>query len=176
MNKTQLVDAVAARIGDRRTAATAVDGLLDTIVDTVGAGESVSITGFGVFESRARAARVARNPRTGEAVEVPATTVPAFRAGAGFRTKVGGGEPPAPRSTPARHARATPVADASPAAGVPKPTRLSTKKAATPEPATPEPATPEPEVRAGKSGKAGSKGKAANQAGGEKGSKKKSKN
>ncbi|MBW0112847.1 HU family DNA-binding protein, partial [Pseudonocardia sp. KRD-182] len=77
MNKTQLVDALAARIGDRRTAATAVDGLLDTIVETVGSGDSVSITGFGVFEPRARAARVARNPRTGETVEVAATTVPA---------------------------------------------------------------------------------------------------
>lgn len=114
MNKTQLVDALAARIGDRRTAATAVDGLLDTIVDTVGAGESVSITGFGVFESRARAARVARNPRTGEAVEVPATTVPSFRAGAGFRTKVGGGGAPALRSTPARRA-AVPTTDPAPA-------------------------------------------------------------
>ncbi|MBW0118953.1 HU family DNA-binding protein, partial [Pseudonocardia abyssalis] len=70
MNKTQLVDALAARIGDRRTAATAVDGLLETIVSTVGSGDSVSITGFGVFEPRVRAARVARNPRTGETVEV----------------------------------------------------------------------------------------------------------
>ena len=91
MNKTQLVDALAARIGDRRTAATLVDGLLETIVDTVRAGGAVSISGFGVFESRARAARVARNPRTGEAVPVPATTVPAFRAGMAFRTAVGGG-------------------------------------------------------------------------------------
>ncbi len=106
MNKTQLIDALAARIGDRRTASTAVDGLLETIVDTVGAGESVSLTGFGVFESRARAARVARNPRTGETVDVPATTVPAFRPGAGFRTKVGGGGAPAPRTTPVRRSRA----------------------------------------------------------------------
>jgi DNA-binding protein HU-beta len=87
MNKTQLVDALAARIGDRRTAATAVDGLLDTIVEAVGAGESVSITGFGVFEPRARAAR---NPRTGEAVQVAATTVPGRKAGTGFRSAVGG--------------------------------------------------------------------------------------
>jgi DNA-binding protein HU-beta len=104
MNKTQLVDALAARIGDRRTAATAVDGLLETIVETVKAGETVSLTGFGVFESRARAARTARNPRTGAAIDVPATTVPAFRPGAGFRTAVGGGGAPAPRSTPARRA------------------------------------------------------------------------
>jgi DNA-binding protein HU-beta len=89
MNKTQLVDTLAERIGDRRTAATAVDGLLETIVDTVRSGESVTLIGFGVFVGRARAARTARNPRTGEAVAVPATTVPAFRPGAGFRAAVG---------------------------------------------------------------------------------------
>jgi DNA-binding protein HU-beta len=79
MNKSQLVDALADRLGDRRTAATAVDALLQIVVDTVRAGDSVSLAGFGVFESRARAARTGRNPRTGEAVDVPATTVPAFR-------------------------------------------------------------------------------------------------
>lgn len=89
MNKTQLVDALADRLGDRRTAAAAVEGLLETIVDKVRSGETVTLTGFGVFESRARAARVARNPRTGETVEVPATTVPAFRPGTGFRAAVG---------------------------------------------------------------------------------------
>jgi DNA-binding protein HU-beta len=89
MNKTQLVDALAERIGDRRTAAAAVDGLLETVVETVRSGETVTLTGFGVFESRARAARTARNPRTGATVAVPATTVPAFRPGAGFRAAVG---------------------------------------------------------------------------------------
>jgi DNA-binding protein HU-beta len=93
MNKSQLVDTLADRLGDRRTAAAAVDGLLETIVDTVRSGETVTITGFGVFESRARAARTARNPRTGVAVDVPATTVPAFRPGAGFRAAVGGAAP-----------------------------------------------------------------------------------
>jgi DNA-binding protein HU-beta len=93
MNKTQLVDVLAERLGDRRTAAGAVDSLLETIVDAVRSGESVSLTGFGVFTSRARAARVARNPRTGETVNVPATTVPAFRPGTAFRTAVSGVEP-----------------------------------------------------------------------------------
>jgi DNA-binding protein HU-beta len=101
MNKTQLVDALAERLGDRRTAAAAVDGLLETIVDKVRTGESVTLTGFGVFEGRARAARTARNPRTGATVAVPATTVPAFRPGAGFRAAVGAavhtnGSAPAP--------------------------------------------------------------------------------
>jgi DNA-binding protein HU-beta len=88
MNKSQLVDALADRLGDRRTAATAVDALLQIVVDTVRTGGSVSLAGFGVFESRARAARTGRNPRTGEAVDVPATTVPAFRPGTGFRSAV----------------------------------------------------------------------------------------
>jgi DNA-binding protein HU-beta len=94
MNKTQLVEALTERLGDRRTAAAAVDGLLATIVDKVRSGESVTLTGFGVFEGRARAARTARNPRTGAAVAVPATTVPAFRPGAGFRAAVGGAARP----------------------------------------------------------------------------------
>ncbi|MEN3266032.1 HU family DNA-binding protein [Pseudonocardia sp.] len=125
MNKTQLIDALAARIGDRRTAASAVDGLLETIIETVRAGDSVSLTGFGVFETRARAARVARNPRTGEIVDVPATTVPAFRPGVGFRAAVGGAEvhaTPAPRATPVRLvsvAAASAVAVAEPPAAEP---------------------------------------------------------
>src|SRR5688500_1941931 len=88
MNKSQLVDTLATQIGDRRTAATAVDAMLQTIMDTVAAGATVSLTGFGVFEGRSRAARVARNPPTGGPVAVPAATVPAFRAGAGFRSAV----------------------------------------------------------------------------------------
>ena len=90
MNKSQLVDALADRLGDRKTAATAVDALLQIVVDTVRSGDSVSLAGFGVFESRARAARTGRNPRTGETVAVPATTVPAFRPGTGFRSAVAG--------------------------------------------------------------------------------------
>jgi DNA-binding protein HU-beta len=106
MNKTQLVDVLAERLGDRRTAAGAVDGLLETIVDAVRSGDSVSLTGFGVFTSRARAARVARNPRTGEAVNVPATTVPAFRPGMAFRTAVSGAEP---QTSPRAAAALTPA-------------------------------------------------------------------
>jgi DNA-binding protein HU-beta len=114
MNKSQLIDALAARLGDRRTAASAVDGLLSTIVETVKAGESVSLTGFGVFEARARAARVGRNPRTGQTVAVPAATVPAFRPGTGFKTAVGGNaSAPPPRAARAR-AAAVEVAPAKP--------------------------------------------------------------
>jgi DNA-binding protein HU-beta len=113
MNKSQLIDALAARIGDRRTAASAVDGLLSTIVETVKSGESVSLTGFGVFESRPRAARVGRNPRTGETVAVPAATVPAFRPGTGFRSAVGGvATAPAPRTAPKRSRAAAAAVEA----------------------------------------------------------------
>ena len=116
MNKSQLIDALAARLGDRRTAASAVDGLLSTIVETVKAGESVSLTGFGVFEARARAARVGRNPRTGQTVAVPAATVPAFRPGTGFKTAVGGDASAPPAAARTRVAAAAAPAPAKPAA------------------------------------------------------------
>jgi DNA-binding protein HU-beta len=103
MNKSELVDALTDRLGDRRTAATAVDALLQIVVDTVRSGDSVSLAGFGVFESRPRAARTGRNPRMGEAVAVPATTVPAFRPGTGFRNAVAGDDAPVTTgATPAR--------------------------------------------------------------------------
>jgi DNA-binding protein HU-beta len=117
MNKSQLVDALADRLGDRRTAATAVDALLQIVVDTVRAGDSVSLAGFGVFESRARAARVGRNPRTGDTVDVPATTVPAFRPGTGFRNAVAGDDEPAAGRRPSTAApTSTDGADTVPAA------------------------------------------------------------
>ena len=90
MNKAQLVDALAQRLGDKRTAGAAVDNLVDVIVRTVQKGEKVNIAGFGVFEKRARAARMARNPRTGEAVRVRKTNVPAFRAGSTFKDVISG--------------------------------------------------------------------------------------
>lgn len=90
MNKAQLIDALAQRLGDKRAAGAAVDGLVDVIVRTVQKGEKVNITGFGVFEKRARAARTARNPRTGETVRVRKTNVPAFRAGTTFKDVISG--------------------------------------------------------------------------------------
>jgi DNA-binding protein HU-beta len=66
--------------------------LVDAIVRAVQKGDSVTITGFGVFERRRRAARVARNPRTGETVRVKPTSVPAFRPGAQFKAIVSGAQ------------------------------------------------------------------------------------
>ncbi|MCV7080501.1 HU family DNA-binding protein, partial [Mycolicibacterium insubricum] len=86
MNKAELIDQVAEKLGsDRRQATAAVEHVVDTIVRAVHKGENVTITGFGVFEQRKRAARVARNPRTGETVKVKPTSVPAFRPGASSR-------------------------------------------------------------------------------------------
>ena len=76
MNKAELIEALAARLGDRKAASSALDAVLGEIQTAVTKGDKVSITGFGVFEKRARAARTARNPRTGETVKVKKTSVP----------------------------------------------------------------------------------------------------
>lgn len=88
MNKGDLIDAISGRMGDKKTAAEAVNAVLDTIQQTVAKGDKVSITGFGVFEKTVRPARMARNPATGAAVKVPKTSVPKFRAGADFKAMV----------------------------------------------------------------------------------------
>ncbi|MEP6696123.1 MAG: HU family DNA-binding protein [Pseudonocardiales bacterium] len=91
MNKAELIKAVEERLeGDRKVAQQAVNQVVDTIIRAVAKGERVAITGFGVFEKRRRGARTARNPKTGAAVKVKATSVPAFRAGSGFREVVSG--------------------------------------------------------------------------------------
>ena len=90
VNKTQLIDALAERLGDKKIAAAAVAGLVDVVVRTVHGGDKVTITGFGVFEKRARAARMARNPRTGQSVKIKKTNVPIFRPGTLFREVVSG--------------------------------------------------------------------------------------
>ncbi|WP_375488754.1 HU family DNA-binding protein [uncultured Mycobacterium sp.] len=93
MNKAELIDVLTEKMGsDRRSATAAVENVVDTIVRAVHKGESVTITGFGVFEQRRRAARVARNPRTGETVRVKPTSVPAFRPGAQFKAVVSGAQ------------------------------------------------------------------------------------
>jgi DNA-binding protein HU-beta len=111
VNKAELIDALAERLGEKKSATVALDAVLAEIQATVTKGDKVSITGFGVFEKRTRAARMARNPRTGEAVKVKKTAVPAFRAGAGFKEMVATGKAPkavAPaRTTAAKKTTAT---------------------------------------------------------------------
>ncbi|MEU7582971.1 HU family DNA-binding protein [Streptomyces sp. NPDC041068] len=90
MNKAQLVEAIADKVGGRQQAADAVDAVLDAIVRAVVSGDRVSVTGFGSFEKVDRPARYARNPQTGERVRVKKTSVPRFRAGQGFKDLVSG--------------------------------------------------------------------------------------
>jgi DNA-binding protein HU-beta len=94
VNKAELIDALAVRLGDKKSAASALDAVLAEIQSAVTKGDKVAITGFGVFEKRVRAARTARNPRTGESVKVKKTSVPAFRAGASFKDQVASGKVP----------------------------------------------------------------------------------
>jgi DNA-binding protein HU-beta len=90
VNKAQLVETIADKVGGRQQAADAVDAVLDAIVRAVVAGDRVSVTGFGSFEKVDRPARYARNPQTGERVRVKKTSVPRFRAGPGFKDLVSG--------------------------------------------------------------------------------------
>lgn len=105
MNKAELIEALATRLGDKRAAGTALDAVLAEVQSAVTKGEKVSITGFGVFEKRVRAARMARNPRTGAAVRVKKTSVPAFRPGSGFKEMVASGR--VPKTLKAAPAKAT---------------------------------------------------------------------
>jgi DNA-binding protein HU-beta len=88
VNKAELIDAVAEKVGDKRVAAAAVETVVDSITRAVVAGERVAISGFGVFEKVERAARTARNPATGAVVKLKKTSVPKFRPGQGFKDAV----------------------------------------------------------------------------------------
>lgn len=89
MNKTDLVLQVAKRTGiDKRDVGRAVNELLDVVRDTVVKGQRVTLADFGTFHRQRRKARVGRNPRTGEAVPIPATMRPVFMPGRGFRRAV----------------------------------------------------------------------------------------
>jgi DNA-binding protein HU-beta len=91
VNKSQLIDALAARFqGNRKQAAHALESVLDTITREVAKGEKVAITGFGSFERRVREARMVRNPRTGERIRAKKTAVPKFSAGADLKAVVSG--------------------------------------------------------------------------------------
>lgn len=88
MNKADLIEALAPRLGGRTQAATAVEALVDVVLREVAGGGSVVITGFGTFEKVDRAPRTGRNPRTGEAVPIAGTRTPRFRPGTYFKDAV----------------------------------------------------------------------------------------
>ena len=86
MNKRDLVECVAAELGGSRTAAEkAVKAVLDSILDGVDRDGNVAIAGFGTFERKERAARTGRNPRTGETLEIHASSTVAFRPAAALK-------------------------------------------------------------------------------------------
>jgi DNA-binding protein HU-beta len=89
MNKQAIIDAVHAVLGGTKVQAEqAVDTVVDSIINTLKKGEEVSIAGVGIFSVKQRAAREARNPRTGEAIQVPAMKVPKFRAAKALKEAV----------------------------------------------------------------------------------------
>ena len=138
MNKSELIDSIADTVGGRAAAAKAVEAVLDSIMSAVAKGERVGIVGFGTFEKRVRGARTARNIRTGATIKVKATSVPAFRAGSGFKETVASGgkksakktaaKPAAKKAAPAKKAAAKAPAKKAPAKAAAK--KAPAKKAA----------------------------------------------
>ena len=81
MNKTELIAAVAEKTGlTKKDSERVINATVETIVDGLKKGDKVALSGFGIFEVKAREARVGRNPRTKEAIQIPATRLPAFKA------------------------------------------------------------------------------------------------
>jgi DNA-binding protein HU-beta len=89
MNKSDLIDAIAAGADISKAAAgRALDAAVSAITTTVAKGDNVTLVGFGSFKPAKRAARTGKNPKTGAAIKIPATTVPKFSAGATFKAAV----------------------------------------------------------------------------------------
>ena len=89
MNKAELVAAVAEKAGlSKKDSEKAVNAAFDTISAELAAGGKVQLVGFGSFETKTRNARVGRNPRTKEEIEIPASRVPAFKAGKALKDTV----------------------------------------------------------------------------------------
>ncbi len=89
MNKADIINKVHDALGGTKVdAEKAVETMIDTIVESLKAGDEVSIAGLGIFSAKMRNARTARNPRTGEPIEVPAMRVPKFRAAKALKDAV----------------------------------------------------------------------------------------
>ena len=89
MNKQELIKKIAADSEvTQRQAAIVLENTLNAIITAVAAGEKVQLLGFGTFEPKKRAARIGRNPATQEILEIPASTIPAFKAGVEFKEAV----------------------------------------------------------------------------------------
>ena len=89
MTKNDLIKTVAGKVEmTQKDVSKVVDSLIETIVEAVASGEKIQFVGFGSFEVAERAARTGRNPQTGEAIEIPASKTPKFKAGKAFKDAV----------------------------------------------------------------------------------------
>ena len=89
MNKNELISSIADKSKlSKKDAELALKALIETVEETLVKGDKVALVGFGTFETRDRAAREGRNPRTKEVINIPACTVPVFKTGKDFKDKV----------------------------------------------------------------------------------------
>ena len=89
MNKTELIAAVAEKTGlTKKDAERVINATVDTITESLVKGEKVQVFGFGIFEVKNREARVGRNPRTKESIQIPATRLPVFKAAKALKDTV----------------------------------------------------------------------------------------
>ena len=89
MNKTELIAAVAEKAAtSKKDSEKAVNATIEAIASALKDGDKVQLVGFGTFEVRARGARTGKNPRTGEAIKIAASKVPAFKAGKALKDEV----------------------------------------------------------------------------------------
>ena len=89
MNKVELVEAMAKKTGlSKKDAEKALNAFVDVVNETLAKGEKVQLIGFGTFDVKSRAARVARNPRTGAELKIAASKAPAFKPGKALKDKV----------------------------------------------------------------------------------------
>lgn len=136
MNKSELIEALAVQLqGSKKDATTAVESVLEHITRSVVAGEKVALAGFGTFQKVARKARTARNPLTGAAVKVKATSVIKFKPAVQLKEVVSGARKLA---APAKAAK--PVAKPAAKKAVAKAAKPAAKKAAAKKPAAKKPA------------------------------------
>ena len=91
MNKTELIAAAAEKAGiAKKDAERVINAAIDTVIAELNKGERVQLSGFGIFETKEREERVGRNPRTKEAIEIPASRTPVFKPSKALKDTVGG--------------------------------------------------------------------------------------
>lgn len=146
MNKSDLVDRVATSTTEGKAKVAGIlDALLDAVTGALAEGDKVTLPGFGTFQVRGRQARTGRNPRTGEAVKIAATTVPVFKPGSSLKQDVAGSSATKAKSGTTKSgttksaakpaARATAKAGPVKAAAKSAPAKSSPKESAKPAPA-----------------------------------------